>query len=97
MRSVYGINGMHADGSKATGFRSMVVAQFTAISLQKDDRAFVKYNEQARRYDGINIDTAVRGAELILTIIIYQYINSLSSRSPGNLSSRLGHYSYQDE
>ena len=64
MRSVYGINGMHADGSKATGFRSMVVAQFTAISLQKDDRAFVKYNEQARRYDGINIDTAVRGAEL---------------------------------
>ena len=39
MRSVWGINGMHADGAKATGFRSMVVAQFTAISLQKDDRA----------------------------------------------------------
>ena len=36
MRSVWGINGMHADGAKATGFRSMVVAQFTAISLQKD-------------------------------------------------------------
>ena len=64
MRSVWGINGMHADGSKATGFRSMVVAQFTAISLQKDDRAFVKYNEQARRYDGINVSSPVRGAEL---------------------------------
>ncbi len=63
MRSVWGINGMHADGSKATGFRSMVVAQFTAISLQKDDRAFVKYNNQARRYDGINYKT-VKGAEL---------------------------------
>jgi microcystin-dependent protein len=64
MRSVWGINGMHADGAKATGFRSMVVAQFTAISLQKDDRSFVKYNDQARRYDGIDVSTPVRGAEL---------------------------------
>ena len=64
MRSVWGINGMHADGAKATGFRSMVVAQFTAISLQKDDRSFVKYNKQARRYDGIDVSTPVRGAEL---------------------------------
>ena len=63
MRSVWGINGMNADGAKATGFRSMVVAQFTAISLQKDDRAFVKYNQPARRYDGINYPI-VRGAEL---------------------------------
>ena len=43
LKSVYGMNGLHADGSKATGFRSMVTAQFTGISLQKDDRAFVKY------------------------------------------------------
>jgi len=53
LRSVYGMNGMHTDGSKATGFRSMVVAQFTGISLQKDDRAFVKYNSQSRLYEGI--------------------------------------------
>jgi len=64
MRSVWGINGMHADGAKATGFRSMVVAQFTAISLQKDDRSFVKYNKQALRYDGISVSEVVRGAEL---------------------------------
>ena len=53
LRSVYGMNGMHADGAKASGFRSIVVAQFTAISLQKDDRAFVKYNETSRLYEGI--------------------------------------------
>ena len=50
LRSVFGMQGMHADGSKATGFRSMVVAQFTAVSLQKDDRAFVKYNETNRQW-----------------------------------------------
>ena len=50
MRSVWGMSGMHADGSKATGFRSMVVAQFTGVSLQKDDRAFVKYNPETRDY-----------------------------------------------
>ena len=44
LRSTWGINGMHADGSKATGFKSMVVAQFTGISLQKDDNVFVKWD-----------------------------------------------------
>ena len=29
IRSVYGINGLHCDGSKATGFKSIVAAQFT--------------------------------------------------------------------
>jgi hypothetical protein len=55
LRSVFGMNGMHTDGSKATGFRSMVVAQFTGISLQKDDRAFVKYNTSSRLYDSLNL------------------------------------------
>ena len=53
LRSVWGMNGMHADGSKASGFRSMVVAQFTAISLQKDDRAFVKYDPFSKTYLGV--------------------------------------------
>lgn len=51
LRSVFGMNGMHADGSKATGFKSMVVAQFTGIGLQKDDNAFVKYNEGTGLYE----------------------------------------------
>ena len=51
LRSVWGINGMHADGSQATGFKSMVVAQFTGISLQKDDRAFVLYNPSTGNYE----------------------------------------------
>ena len=44
LRSTYGTCGMHADGSRATGFKSMVVAQYTGISLQKDDEAFLKYD-----------------------------------------------------
>jgi len=63
MRSVYGMNGMKADGDKSTGFRSMVVAQFTGISLQKDDRAFVKYNKETRLYEAIAYNT-VKGATL---------------------------------
>jgi hypothetical protein len=51
LRSVWGLNGMHADGSKVSGFKSMVVAQFTGLSLQKDDRAFVKYNPSTGAYD----------------------------------------------
>ena len=50
LRSVFGMCGLHADGSKSTGFKSMVVAQFTGIGLQKDDKAFVIYNENTGDY-----------------------------------------------
>ena len=64
LRSTWGVNGMHADGARATGFKSMVVAQFTGISLQKDDRAFVRYNASTGAYDdagsGAHIDGTAR-------------------------------------
>jgi hypothetical protein len=44
LRSVFGMNGMFGDGSKATGFKSMLTAQFTGISLQKDPNAYILYN-----------------------------------------------------
>jgi hypothetical protein len=42
LRSVFGMCGMHTDGSKVAenSFKSMVVAQFTGISLQRDNNAF---------------------------------------------------------
>ena len=57
LRSVYGMCGMLADGSKASGFKSMVVAQYTGIGLQKDDSAFVKYDSSTGSYkDSLQID-----------------------------------------
>ena len=63
LRSVFGMCGIHADGSKATGFRSMVIAQFTGIGLQKDDRAFIKYNTSSGVYE----DNTKVGNETIST------------------------------
>jgi len=50
-RSVFGLNGIHLDGSKVTGFKSGLVAQFTGNALQKDDKAFVRYNTTSGQYD----------------------------------------------
>lgn len=47
LRSVFGMCGMHADGAKASGFKSMVVAQFTGVSLQKDDNAFCRFDQSS--------------------------------------------------
>ena len=63
LRSVFGMNGLHADGQKATGFKSMVVAQFTGIGLQKDDNAFLLYNSSTGVYD----DATVPGNENLST------------------------------
>lgn len=57
LRSTYGMNGLHGDGSKASGFKSIVVAQFTGISLQRDDNAFVIYNRNTGTYQ--DNDTAI--------------------------------------
>ena len=45
LRSVYGLCGLLANGSKSDGFKSIVVAQYTGISLQKDDNAFLVYED----------------------------------------------------
>jgi hypothetical protein len=44
LRSVYGMSGLHANGEDTTGFKSMVLAQYTGISLQRDNRAFTRLN-----------------------------------------------------
>lgn len=69
LRSVYGMCGLHADGDKASGFKSMVVAQFTGIGLQKDPNAFVKYNTTSGTYDGSNVS----GNENIQTDSLARY------------------------
>ena len=63
LRSVFGMCGLLADGNKATGFKSMMVAQFTGIGLQKDDNAFVLYNNDS----GVYQDSTVPGNETIST------------------------------
>jgi hypothetical protein len=67
LKSVYGMNGLHADGSRTTGFKSMVTAQFTGISLQKDDRAFVEYDEASGAYkyqDNFGVDKFLHQSSL---------------------------------
>jgi len=63
LRSVYGMCGLLADGNKSTGFKSMVIAQFTGIGLQKDNNAFLKYNATTGAYD----DGSVSGNESLNT------------------------------
>lgn len=50
LRSVYGMCGFLADGNKVSGFKSSVVSEFTGVSVQKDDNAFVKYDPTSGTY-----------------------------------------------
>lgn len=43
IRSNYGLCGIFADGARPSGFRSMVTAQFTGVSLQRDLSCWQKY------------------------------------------------------
>jgi hypothetical protein len=58
IRSTWGICGIWANGLKATGFRSMVIAQYTGVSLQKDDRAFIRYDEYSNTWNQASLSDA---------------------------------------
>ena len=58
IRSTWGQCGMWANGAKATGFRSMVVAQYTGVSLQKDDRAFIRYDRFTNTWNEASLTDA---------------------------------------
>ena len=58
IRSTWGICGIWANGLKATGFKSMVIAQYTGVSLQKDDRAFIRYDEYTNTFNQASLTDA---------------------------------------
>ena len=60
IRSQLGMCGIHADGSKVSGFKSMVVAQLTGVSLQNDYSCWQKYN-------GTDWVTVTSGADYVNT------------------------------
>ena len=67
IRSVWGLCGLWANGSKVTGFKSMVCAQYTGVSLQKDDRAFTKFNEETAQFDSAWSGVAITDPEELST------------------------------
>ena len=71
--------GVDADGNKATGFKSMVIAQFTGIGLQKDDKAFVVYNRDTPS-TGVYDDNTKSGNETSV-LTLEQDINQIIETS----------------
>ena len=59
IRSTWGICGIWANGLKATGFKSMVIAQYTGVSLQKDDRAFIRYDEFTNTFNQASLNRCI--------------------------------------
>lgn len=47
VRSEYGMGGIHADGAKVEGLKSMVTANYTGVSLQKDMTCWELYQTNA--------------------------------------------------
>jgi hypothetical protein len=74
LRSDWGLCGAFLDGSKVTGFRSMVAAQFTNVSLQTDLRAWecydnnnwipiIDYDSYIKNVDINNLRTTISGSK----------------------------------
>ena len=56
VRSSYGICGVNADGDDVAGFKSLVTAQFTGVSLQKDLYCWQRYNTSTKVWENTIIN-----------------------------------------
>ena len=50
-RSTYGLGGLFADGDAVDGFKSVVIAQYTGVSLQRDMTSWEIYNNLTKRWE----------------------------------------------
>jgi hypothetical protein len=50
-KSSYGMSAVKADGSKVSGFKSILLNEFNGIGLQNDENAFVRYNSTTGSFD----------------------------------------------
>jgi len=51
VKSAYGLCGVFADGSKVSGFKSILLNEFSGIGLQNDENAFLRFNETSGSFD----------------------------------------------
>jgi len=50
-RTKYGLCGILADGSKVSGFKSILVNEFSGVGLQNDENAFLRFNSTTGTFD----------------------------------------------
>ena len=50
-RSTYGLGGLFADGDAVDGFKSVVIAQYTGVSLQRDMSSWEIYNNLTKTWE----------------------------------------------
>ena len=86
LRSNYGFSGMFLDGALTTGLKSMVVAQFTIVNLQRDMNAWQIYNGNSW-----DIPAGVNDNEKYSSYLNADS-NNLRSRISGNFSASTGCY-----
>ena len=86
LRSNYGFSGMYLDGALTTGLKSMVVAQFTIVSLQRDMNAWQIYNGSTWQLPAGATDSEKYASYLSADS------NNLRSRIAGNFSASTGCY-----
>lgn len=53
VRSEWGMNGLWLDGDRVKGFKSMLSAQFTVTAVQRDKRAYERWNDQLNRWEAL--------------------------------------------
>lgn len=81
VRSIFGLNGMWIDGSRVSGFKSMVSANYTQVSLQTDPDCFETpsleyYNDPPRNKSG---DGGKRYRECVADPLKYRHFGFRAS------------------
>lgn len=91
VKSSYGMCGLFADGAKVKGFQSVLLNEFTGISLQNDNNAFLRYNSTTGTFDdSTTVSNLNSDPDAVYKPAYYNYFVKVTNKSYAQVDSCFG-------
>ena len=91
VKSSYGMCGLFADGAKVKGFQSVLLNEFTGISLQNDNNAFLRYNSTTGTFDdSTTVSNLNSDPDAVYKPAYYNYFVKVVNKSYAQVDSCFG-------
>jgi len=91
VKSSYGMCGLFADGAKVKGFQSVLLNEFTGISLQNDNNAFLRYNSTTGTFDDSStVSNLNSDPDAVYKPAYYNYFVKVANKSYAQVDSCFG-------
>jgi len=91
IKSSYGLCGVFADGSKVSGFKSILLNEVNGIGLQNDENAFLRFNSTSGSFDDSgSVSNLNNDPDAVYKPAYYNYFVKVANKAFAQIVSSFG-------